>query len=225
MANWLTGSEDTFKTLPTLNKQQQGIQSQAGGQINPLLQRLLGNQFDFGPIEQQARTGFETKTIPTLANRFQSMFGDSGARSSAFLPGLSSAGSEFEQGLAALKSQYGLQQQGQQQNLLNSLFGVSQQPGFENLFLPGKQGVLDFFGHGLGQGLGQLPALLLGGGAGGGLGMLSSLFGGGGQQQQQSGQGYQLGGGFGRRAPGFNPQAGYGQQNYGDIFGRGQSVY
>jgi len=175
----LFGGPDQFKQLPTRNAQQMGIQSQLGNQISPLLQNLMSNKFDFGPIEQKARRDFETKTIPTLASRFQSLFGDSGARSSAFLPGLSSAGGELEQNLAAQQQGFNMQNRQQDQNLLSLLLGYSQQPSFENLFMPGRQGLLGSLAGGLGQGLGSFGGFGLNAGLGGIgniLGSLGSLF-------------------------------------------------
>ena len=66
-----------------------------------------------------------------------------GQRSGAFRASLQNAGSGFEQGLAALKANYGLKQQDQQQNLLQMLLGQGSQSSFENLFRPREAGFLE----------------------------------------------------------------------------------
>jgi hypothetical protein len=206
----LFGTQDTFKQLPTLSAQQLGTQSQLGQNVSPLLQNLMGNKFDFAPIAQQARTRFQTQTVPSIAERFSSLGGQGGQRSSAFQGALGSAGAGLDENLASLQQQYGLQQQGQQQNLLSLLLGHAQQPGFENLFMQGRQGLLGSLAGGLGQGLGMTPALLAGGGGGGLMSILGSLFGGGGQQSQPQQGGYALSGGFGNQ----NFSQRFGQGNY-----------
>ncbi len=211
MASLFSGTQDAFKQLPIYNPQQQGIQGQIGQSISPLLQNLLGNRPDFGPLAQQARTQFQNQTIPTLAERFTSLGGQGGQRSSAFQGALGSAGAGLEQGLASQNQLFNMQNRQQDLGLLSTLLGYSQQPSFENLFMPGRQGLLGSLAGGLGQGLGQLPALLAGGGFGGGiLGLLGSLFSGGGQQQSQLPQSnYSLSGGFGN-------------QNFAQQFGQGR---
>lgn len=96
---------------------------------NKLLSQGMQNM-DFGPIEQQARENFQTQTIPSLAERFESM-GSGRQRSSAFAPAMTSAGGQLERQLAALKSQYGMHQ-----------VGLGLQPrAFENIFRPEQPGV------------------------------------------------------------------------------------
>lgn len=155
--------------------------------INQLLQGGLSRlqnlpQPSFAPIAQQARTQFNTQTIPGLAERFTSLGG--GQRSSAFQGALGQAGAGLEEALASLGSQFGLQQQGQEQNFLSNLLNMGLQPQFENIIQQPGGG----FGSALGSGLGALLPLLLGGlggsfggpfGAAGGSGLgglLSGLF-------------------------------------------------
>ena len=143
-----------------------------------LMQGLQGmNRFDFAPIEQAARTQFNTKTIPSLAERFTSM-GEGAQRSSAFQGALGQAGAGLEEQLAAMKQNYNLQQQNQLMNML----GLSR---MENMYQPSQPGFLESMagplarlGMGLGgsylgshmgmgqgsqsiNGLGQLASLLM----------------------------------------------------------------
>jgi hypothetical protein len=115
--------------ISTQTPQQMGVQNNILGQIPGLLNRSTQG-VDFNPIEERARSQFQTQTVPGLAERFTSLGG--GQRSSAFQGALGSAGSDLESGLAALRSQFGLQQQGQQNSLLSSLLGFGFQPSFQN---------------------------------------------------------------------------------------------
>lgn len=139
LLNFLTGSQGQLKQAPNLTPGQQNLQSQLLNQI----QGMLGQQkpADFAPIAQQARTQFQTKTIPGLAERFTSMGG--GLSSSAFQGALGSAASGLEQGLASQQSQFNLQNQAQQNQLLQSLLGFALKPQFENYFEQGQSGVLN----------------------------------------------------------------------------------
>jgi len=128
----LFGSSEEIKQVPRFTSQQQDA-----------LNRLLGQGMqdtDFGNIENQARTQFQTKTIPGLAERFTSMGG--GQRSSAFEGALGRAGSGLEESLASLRSQYGMQK-----------LGMGLTPQFESMFMPRKAG-------GIEQGLGSIMSLL-----------------------------------------------------------------
>jgi hypothetical protein len=68
--------------------------------------------------------------------------------------GLSSAGGELDRNLASLQSQFGLQQQGQNNQLLTSLLGQALQPRAENIFTEGSGG----FGGAVGEGAGAAGA-------------------------------------------------------------------
>ena len=124
--------------LQTLDPQQQALRSQSGQMA---MQGLQDPTAGFDPIAQQARSQFQTQTIPGLAERFTS-FGQGGQRGSDFAGALSGAGSELEENLAAQKAQFGLQKQG----LLQQLLGQSLQPGFENIYQPEQAGGLQRFG-------------------------------------------------------------------------------
>ncbi len=118
-----------IQQLPLLSSGQMGVKGAVGNQALQALQGLGGNQFNFQPLAQQARTQFQTNTIPGLAERFTSL-GQGAQRSSAFQGALGQAGGELEQGLAALQSQYGLKQQGLQQQLLGNLLQYALSPEF-----------------------------------------------------------------------------------------------
>lgn len=131
-----TSKRGRFQQQPLYNPQQQAAFSQ-------LLSQGLSNS-DFNPIEQRARSQFNQQTIPSLAERFTSMGG--GQRSSAFQGALGAAGAGLEEGLAALRSQHGLQQ-----------LGMGLTPQFENIYFPSQPG----FFEGLSSGYNQaIPSLL-----------------------------------------------------------------
>ncbi len=145
------------------------IQSGLNQNILQQLQGLQGNKgFDFAPIAQQRTKEFQTSTIPGLAERFTSM---NGQNSSAFQGALGQAGSDLQSQLASLQSQYGLQAQGQQNNLLQSLLGLGQQ---ENLYHERQPGFLENLGTAAAGGLGQAAGLYATGGLGG-LGGLAGM--------------------------------------------------
>jgi len=139
MANFLRqlfgGTPHRREQVPLYGQQQQQGFEQI---LQQALQGLQGNQFDFGPIEQQARSGFAQKTIPSIAERFTSM-GEGGQGSSAFQGALGRAGAGLEESLGGMKQQYGLQQQG---NLMNMLrMGLT--PQFQNVEYGREPGMLE----------------------------------------------------------------------------------
>lgn len=159
----LGGAPAKVEQLPRFNPNQtagldQVLRMALGGIPN------IAKGFDFGPIEEQARTGFMENTIPSIAERFTAM---GGQRSSAFPQILGQAGAGLERSLAALKSDVGLRQQGNQQNLLLSLLQAGLQPRSENLYhqrVPGflessLPGLGSLFGSQLNQGLSGLSGL------------------------------------------------------------------
>ncbi len=115
------------------------LQNQQG--MSPELQQLLqqtlkGSQGNFDNIANQEINRFNTQTIPGLAERFQAMGGNGTGNSGAFQGALGQASNQLSQGLASLKEQYGLQEQGQRQNLLGNLLqqGNQQNALQQNLF-------------------------------------------------------------------------------------------
>ena len=135
------GLSSLFKKSPRqqnvskLSPQQLGLQSQAG---NLAMQGLQNPYEGFEPIEQRARNQFQTSTIPSLAERFTAM-GSGGNRSSAFQGAIGQAGAGLESNLAALRSQYGLQNRGLSQQLL----GQALQPNFDTVFQQQQPGFLE----------------------------------------------------------------------------------
>lgn len=156
LSSFFGGTPARTEQTPLLSQPQQGLQNQAIQQLMSMLGQGGGS---FAPIEQQARTNFQTNTIPGLAERFTSLGGSGTGNSSAFQGALGSAGSGLEQGLASLKSQHGLQQQG----LLSQL---GMQPSFQNNYFARQPG----FGENASKHLAAiLPilGLILGGSFGG----------------------------------------------------------
>lgn len=168
--NFLTGYPSETKTFDRFTPGQQQLQNQSIQQALSLLQG--GKSSLFAPLAQQARTQFQTQTLPSLAERFTSM-GDS-QRSSAFQGALGQAGAGLEQGLAGLESGHNLQ-------LLQLLLGLGMHPSFETTYTPNQPGLL----HGLAPSIGSYI---------GGPGIASLLASLGSQSQQQPNMMNRLGG-------------------------------
>lgn len=137
-----------------------GVQQALDQNIMNGLQGMSQGQFDFAPIEKQARTAFSTQTIPSLAQRFTNM-GEGAQSTGMFKNALGRAGADLETNLAALKSNYNLQQQG----LLQQLLGLGR---MENMHTPGDQGLMGELGG---------PLLKMGLRAGNMAGMSHGLYG------------------------------------------------
>lgn len=178
MANFLSGTPGRVEQSYLLNPAQQGLQNQSIQQAMSLLGNINNPTGmaapNIGDIKNQARQQFQSQTIPTIAERFAGR-----GRSSAFENALGRAGSSLEGNLAGLQyqhdigqQQFGLQQRGQQQQLLSSLLGLGMQPSFENRYINEQPGL----GQGIASGFGATAPYFL-----------QSLFGGG-QSQQQMGQ-------------------------------------
>jgi len=161
LQDFLFGSAAQTQQLPLYNQEQMGALSQI---LQQALSGIKNPQAGFEPIAQQARTQFQTNTIPSLAERFTALGG--GQRSSAFQGALGQAASGLEQGLAAQGAQYGLQNQG----LLQNLLGMGLQRPFENIYQPRQPGFLENLGstaaQGFRQGLGLWSTGSLGEGTG-----------------------------------------------------------
>lgn len=149
MASFLNSLQTGFLGAPGEFQQQSRFTGQQSDLLNqqilpsiaPMLQQLQQRQGQgFGPIAEQATKQFRTQSIPSLAQRFGSMGSSRGG--SDYLHALSSAESGLQGNLAALGSQYDLQNNSQMQSLLLSLLGLGTQPQFESLYLPGSQGVI-----------------------------------------------------------------------------------
>lgn len=139
-SSFFSGEEARTEQLPLHNPEQAAAMKAL---LPGTVARLGGNEFDFAPIEQKSRRDFEKYTVPSLANRFSAFGG--GTSTDSYRQALASAQAEHETGLAGLKSEYGLKQQTQQQNMLNTLL----QPAHQNLYFPQQPG----FGQRLAEGL------------------------------------------------------------------------
>lgn len=136
LGNFFAGTPAGIQQVNKYNPQQQGARQQVLGMG---LQGLQNPYQGFDPIEQRARSQFQQQTIPSLAERFTSMGGGQNSLSSpAFTSQLGQAGAGLEEGLAALRSQYGLQNRSQ----LMELLGYGLQPEFDNFSVEGQQGAL-----------------------------------------------------------------------------------
>lgn len=137
---------------PQQQQYQQGLLQQAPNLLQTIMQQLgqpaQKSQFDFAPIAQQARTQFNTQTVPGLAERFAGLGGDSRG-SSAVTGQIGAAGAGLDEGLASLQQHYGLQQQqfdyGAQQDRLQQLMqlfslisGQALGQNHENIYDPGQ---------------------------------------------------------------------------------------
>lgn len=141
-SNQRSGIGKFFLGSPAYIEQIQRFTPEQQQAMNTILQQVLaqlsGDTFDFGPIEQRAREQFQQSTIPSLAERFTSL-GRGAQSSSGFRQSLGQAGSGLESGLAALRSQYGLQRGALLQNLLR----VGLQPQFEPLYHQRQPGFIE----------------------------------------------------------------------------------
>jgi len=158
---FFTGTPGEFKQISKFNPaQEQGFNTSLQQALSGL-QQPLGQ--GYAPIAQQARSQFNQQTIPTLAERFSSMGGQGGQRSSAFPQMLGQAGAGLEEGLAAGQAQFGLQHQ----QLLQQLLGIGLTPQFETMYTPRQPSfignLLSSLAPGLGMGAGMsMPYMLTG---------------------------------------------------------------
>ncbi len=193
ISEFFLGSPSRTQQFTNFNPQQQQAFSQI---LQMALQGLQNPQQGFQPIENQARTQFNTQTIPSLAERFTSMGGDSRQQSSGFAGAIGAAGSGLEQALASLRSQYGIQNQNSLQNLL----GMGLTPQYETAYTPRQPGFLESLFGSLGQAAGSAVPLLAAGSTGGASTALTGLSALNGLKQPQQGNNLsvqRLGGGSG----------------------------
>jgi hypothetical protein len=167
----LFGSKGKMNQYATMDPQQLGASNQF---LNQAQQGLQDPYAGFAPIEQHARSQFQ-QGLPSLAERFTSM-GKGAQRSSGFQSALGRAGAGLEESLAAMRSQYGMQNRGQ----MMQLGQMGMQPRFENQWMPESQGLM--------QQLAPLLAQLGMGAATGGM-TRAGLFGRNMMNQFQGGQG------------------------------------
>lgn len=123
--------QEAAKKQPTDQRFQQYSPEQSAvlNQLSQLgLKGLQENKFDFGPIEEQARSGFKQKTIPSIMERFTSLGSKGSQRSSAFPQLLSQAGADLEKSLATMKQNYNLGRESNFANMAN--IGLRPQYGY-----------------------------------------------------------------------------------------------
>lgn len=172
LKEWLFGSEEKFKKLPTMSSGQQGIQSQleqllggGGGQqggLAQLFQTLLGqldpNSQQYEGFEQPYLKEFEEQTLPGIAERFA---GAGALSSSGFGQALGGARAGLAANLVGLKS--GMQQQGKQNALqqLMQLLGATQNT--QPFAYQQKQANPGFLGPLAGSAIGALSKIYGGG--------------------------------------------------------------
>lgn len=129
----------------------------------------LQNPYEgFDPIEKRARSQFNQQTIPSLAERFTSL-GSNSLSSPSFASHLGQAGAGLEEGLAALRSDYGNQSRQHGLDLLRlgltspyESFGVDAQPGLaQPIAGAAGQGFGEYLGSKAGSGLDWLMSAIL----------------------------------------------------------------
>ena len=94
MAFSFFGQPSQNERLPILSQQQISNQNQYGQLALQGLQQYNPQKFNFQPIADQAQKNFQTKTIPTLADRFTSL--GSGPNSSQFRSAYAGAGADLQ---------------------------------------------------------------------------------------------------------------------------------
>lgn len=148
--NFFTGRDAQLASVNRYTPQAQGALSQL---ISGATQGMANPYEGFQPVEDYARRQFQTQTLPSISERFAGL-GSNALSSGAFATQLGQAASDFDLGLAAQRSQYGLQNRGQ---LLQELLaGIT--PQFEHIYQPREQGGFESL-------LGPLLQLLVHGGA------------------------------------------------------------
>jgi len=130
-----TGGKGKFKQTPNkFNPQQQQVLNMLLAQGQQGLQNPLGG---FGDVENYAKQQFQSNIVPSIAERFTSMGGSDTGRSSDFAGALGSAGAGLASELAALRQQYGTQNQ---QNALQ-LLQMGLEPQQEWYYQSGEPGI------------------------------------------------------------------------------------
>lgn len=144
------GTPESVEQYSTVSPQQQSILE--------FLQLLgaygLGNPYEeFQPIAEQAQNEFNQQVVPSLAERFTSV-GKGAISSPAFASQLGQAGAGLQQNLAALRSDYGMQNRNQALQMLQ--LGLN--PYTENIYRPAQPGLFKQAASAAAQ---ALPALLI----------------------------------------------------------------
>jgi hypothetical protein len=127
--------DQMFGTIPSQITQLPQFTMGQQSAMDQLLQDYLGRSrqlMDFSPIEEQARTGFQQKTLPSILERLQT-FGGMGSSGAQHVVGQAGAG--LEQNLAAMRQQFN-------EGMLNRLMQGAQmglQPRYETVVDPARE--------------------------------------------------------------------------------------
>ena len=127
----------TAGTAGTLAMAQEPWWAQQLGDYGQIQQRgyqgmneMANNPWSFDPIRQAAESDFQTKTLPSIAERFAGMGTGDSMSSGGFQNALRMGGEDFQKQLAGLGAQYGLQARGMQQNLYGQMGELGGQGGY-----------------------------------------------------------------------------------------------
>jgi hypothetical protein len=171
--NAWTGYSPQLMTTSPYNKQQMSNFGQEGQMgMKGLQTGQMPGGVSFEPLMQKAMTQFNTQTVPSLAERFTSLGGQGGQRSSAFQGALGQAGAGLQENLAAMGSQYNMQML----PMLMQLLQMGQTPMYEQQYMPGQEGFLSKAGTGFMEGLGSATPAAATGGMGPLISWLKGLF-------------------------------------------------
>jgi hypothetical protein len=155
------------QTFQKFTPGQQGLQQQAIGGAQSILNNLMNPSAAIGPVAElnkrfgdQAQKDFLGRTVPGIAEQFTGLQPGS-QRSSGFTQSLGRSGADLNEKIQSNLGQLFSQLRGQDIATLGSLLNAGLQPSFESLTFP-KQPT---FGQRLGQGAAQAvgPALNLAG--------------------------------------------------------------
>lgn len=161
--DFLFGKSAKTKTKPIYDPQQEDVlnqllgalQQQLPGGLQNLQNILGGDPSSFEAFERPARRGFEQQTIPTIAERFTSQFGEGAQQSSAFGQALGTAGKELEEDIFSKRI-------GMQSDALSQLLGMlgpAISPRRYQYTRPRKPGFLESFETNLSEGIGAMGGL------------------------------------------------------------------
>ena len=146
----IPGQTRTFS--PVNPQQESGMMS--------MLQRGLsgmeGNNLDFGPIEDRARTQFAQQTVPSIAQRYASMGSGAAPSSPELMSQLGQAGAGLDADLAAQRATYGLDKN----RAMQGMVGLGLHPTRESLYTPRSPGMAESGAKGIAASLPYLAALI-----------------------------------------------------------------
>lgn len=156
--DFIFGEKEKTKTKPIYNPQQEqllntalgGLQSQLPLGLQNLRNILGSDEATFESFFAPARRNFDQKTLPGIAERFTSLFGEGSFGSSGFAQTLGEAGKDLEEDI--FSQRIGMQQDALSQLL--SLLGPATAPRQYQYTKPRRQGFLENILGALAQGAG-----------------------------------------------------------------------